>query len=116
MYRYLDGLKALKGVAFMGIDSLSRADALLYDINVLPVLMTVINLASVLVYGRARRWQGIALAFIFLALLYQSPAGLVLYWTSSSLFSLLRNVVSRLVVPRLPNAVRDFASRFAMQA
>ena len=66
-------------------------------VNLLPILMTVINLVSAFVYSgnlqtREKR-QLVVMAFIFLALLYKSPAGLVLYWTLNNVFSLLKNIL-----------------------
>jgi membrane protein insertase Oxa1/YidC/SpoIIIJ len=104
VYRYLSGLQDLTGQAFGPIADLSRADGLLGGANLLPLLMTAINAAAVFSYveDRAKRLQALALAAIFLVLLYGSPAGLVLYWTTNNLFSLLRNLVTRAVLPRLP--------------
>ncbi len=66
-------------------------------INLLPIAMTVINLISAFIYsgklqGREKR-QLVIMAFIFLVLLYRSPAGLVLYWTLNNVFSLIKNII-----------------------
>lgn len=97
VYGFLASHPSLPGVAFGPIGDLGAPDRLLGGVNLLPVLMTVINLASVLVYSddRSRRNQGLALALVFLVLLYDSPSGLVLYWTTNNLFSLARNLVVR---------------------
>jgi membrane protein insertase Oxa1/YidC/SpoIIIJ len=94
VFRFLSGLEELSGTAFGPIADLSRADGLLAGINVLPLLMTAINAASVLTYvkDRSRRVQALALAGLFLVLLYGSASGLVLYWTINNLWSLGRNV------------------------
>jgi membrane protein insertase Oxa1/YidC/SpoIIIJ len=101
VYRFLSGLPELAGAAFGPIADLSRPDGLLGGVNALPLLMTAINVAAVFSYieDRGRRIQALALAAIFLALLYASPAGLVLYWTTNNLWSLARNLLKRSPVP-----------------
>lgn len=97
VFRYLSGLDELVGQAWGPIADLSRPDGLLAGVNLLPLLMTAINAAAVFYYteDRGKRLQAWALAAIFLVLLYQSAAALVLYWTANNLFSLARNVLRR---------------------
>ena len=65
--------------------------------NFLPVLMTAVNLVSAFVYSgkldMKEKRQLVIMAFLFLVLLYKSPAGLVLYWTLNNVFSLLKNIL-----------------------
>ena len=72
-------------------------------VNVLPVLMTVINLASGAIYSKEQsrkdKIQIWTLALIFLVILYNSPSGLVLYWTFNNLFSLIKNIGCLLLLP-----------------
>ena len=69
-------------------------------INILPIAMTIINLISVWIYTRGLglkdKVQPVALAIIFLLLLYNSPSGLVIYWTLNNIFSLFKSVYSKL--------------------
>lgn len=97
VYRYLSGLESLHGQSFGPITDLGQADGLLGGVNVLPFIMTAINAASVFAYvdDRRKRMQALALAAVFLVLLYGSPSGLVLYWTANNAFSWARNVVTR---------------------
>lgn len=82
------------------IKNLSKPDNLLtlfgYSINLLPILMTVINIISAEIYAKGiplkERVQMHSLAFVFLILLYNSPSGLVIYWTLNNCFSLLKNI------------------------
>jgi YidC/Oxa1 family membrane protein insertase len=97
-YSYLSQLPALQGVSFFFINNLGKPDALLPiagGINVLPVLMTLINCAAGALYTRGLdikdKVQIYGMALIFLVLLYNSPAGLVLYWTLNNVFSLVKN-------------------------
>jgi len=117
VFRYLSGLDALAGTSFGPVADLSRPDALLGGVNLLPVLMTAINAGAVFSYvdDRGRRLQALALAAIFLVLLYGSPSGLVLYWTTNNLFSLIRNLVGRRLLSRLPARIMAPLSRLAAQ-
>ena len=102
-YNFLSGLQTLRGVSFGPIADLAAPDAMLtvagITINVLPILMTVINIVSGMIYTRGMplksKIQLYGMALIFLVLLYDSPAGLVFYWTLNNLFSLLKNIVSK---------------------
>ena len=112
-YRYLSGLQALSGMSFGPISDLSRPDGLIslgsMTVNVLPIAMTLLNVASSAVYTRGLAFrdklQTYALAALFLILLYQSPSGLVLYWTCNQVFSLAKNIFTRML--RTPE--RDLA-------
>ena len=106
-YNFLSGLQALRGVSFGPIADLAAPDAMLtvagITVNVLPILMTVINIISGMIYTRGMplksKIQLYGMALIFLVLLYDSPAGLVFYWTLNNLFSLGKNILSKLKRP-----------------
>jgi YidC/Oxa1 family membrane protein insertase len=95
-YSYLSHLEALRGVSFLFINDLGKPDMLAGGINVLPFVMTLINCASGAVYTKGLAFkdkiQLYGMALVFLALLYNSPAGLVLYWTLNNVFSLVKNI------------------------
>lgn len=101
-YNYLSKLEVLKHSSFWIFSNLGEPDHLIsiagQPINILPVLMTVLNLASAFLYSKDLKLkdkiQPVVLALVFLALLYNSPSGLVLYWTFNQCFSLLKNIVS----------------------
>lgn len=97
VYHFLSQPGLLDGISFGRIDDLGTPDGLLAGIHLLPLLMTAINAISVLYYvkDQAKRKQAMALALVFLILLYASPAGLVLYWTMNNLWSLLRNMLAK---------------------
>ena len=103
VYRFLSNLDALVGQSFGLIVDLGGPDALLGGVNLLPILMTLINAAAVFSYmeSRTKRIQALLLALIFLVLLYDSPSGLVLYWTVNNLFSLIRSFAARRGMPSL---------------
>jgi membrane protein insertase Oxa1/YidC/SpoIIIJ len=102
VYRFLSGMESLAGASFGPFTDLSKPDGLLGGINLLPFVMTLVNIGAVFAYveDRGRRAQALMLAALFLVLLYNSPAGLVLYWTTNNLFSLVRNSLQRLLANR----------------
>lgn len=99
-FHFLEKNTALKGASFFFLSDLSRPDALIkfgaLSVNLLPFVMTGFNLLSSLVYGKAllrnEKIQLYGIAGLFLILLYNSPSGLVLYWTMNNVFSLVKNL------------------------
>jgi len=99
-YTYLSNLETLKGSSFYFIRNLGMPDGLLtikgLSINLLPILMTLINCIAGAIYTRnlytKDRVQIYLTAAVFLVLLYNSPSGLVLYWTMNNIFSLIKNI------------------------
>jgi hypothetical protein len=65
--------------------------------------MTAINCVSGAVYSKGHQTrekvQIYGMAAIFLAILYSSPAGLLLYWTMNNILSLVKNVFYKLKHP-----------------
>ena len=100
-YSFLTELKLMQGASIGPISNLSMPDSLIHfggiSINVLPILMTVINIIASLIYSEKSpikdKLKLLAIALVFLILLYNSPAGLVFYWTLNNLFSLIKNIV-----------------------
>lgn len=105
-YHFLSASPSLKGASFAIFSDLGSPDKLIsfslfgkeFFINVLPILMTLINIFSGIVYLKdapiREKIQVYGLAAIFLVILYNSPSGLVLYWILNNLFSLLKNIVN----------------------
>jgi YidC/Oxa1 family membrane protein insertase len=99
-YWFLAHTPSLTGESFLFLRALDKPDGLLniygISVNIMPILMTAINLASTFVYTKdlaARdKIQLFGMAGLFLVLLYNSPSGLVLYWTCNNIFSLGKNV------------------------
>lgn len=106
-YSFLSHLESLKGVSFYFIQDLGKSDALLHigsiSINILPIVMTAINIAAGTIYTKGfafkDKLQLYGMALIFLVLLYPSPAGLVLYWTLNNIFSLIKNIMYKIKKP-----------------
>ena len=108
-YQFLSNLDLLQGTAFGLISDLGSPDRLLtiggLTINLLPIVMTLINFISSAIYLKGfplkNKIQIYGIAVAFLVLLYNSPAGLVFYWTLNNVFSLGKNIVMKLLMPRL---------------
>ena len=104
-YHFLSHFEPLQGVTFLGLPDLSKPDELFviggFAINFMPILMTVINIASALIYtknlSKRDKYQLYGMAALFLVLLYNAASGLVLYWTFNNIFSLGKNIVYDLV-------------------
>ena len=98
-YKMIGHFDALSGVSFGIINDLMMPDSLIkfYNqrINLLPVLMTVINIISGYLYSnnmdRSEKKQLLLISGIFLVLLYNMPSALVLYWTMNNFFGIGKN-------------------------
>jgi len=99
-YSWISSLETLKGAPYLFIKNLSEPDSLLsiggISINVLPVLMTALNVISGILYTKGfplkDKIQVFGISALFLILLYNSPSALVIYWTFNNIFSLFRNI------------------------
>ena len=106
-YQFLSHLNVMNGVSFGPIADLSAPDGLLViggvAINVLPVLMTTVNVISSAIYLKGfplkTKIQLYAMALFFLVFLYESPACLVFYWTLNNVFSLVKTIFYKLKNP-----------------
>ena len=107
-YRLLSGMPSLQGTAFGFISDLGKEDSMFtignFPVNILPILMTLINIASGIIYTKGQplksKVQVYGLAIVFLVLLYHSPSGLVFYWLLNNVFSLVKNAINKLKKPK----------------
>ncbi len=108
-YQFLSHAEILNGVSLGPIKDLGAPDAMFsiggFAINVLPILMTLINVISSAIYLKGfplkTKIQLYAMAGFFLVFLYTSPAGLVFYWTLNNLFSLVKTIFYKLKNPKM---------------
>lgn len=99
-YQLISNYEALNNVSFFVFNDLSKPDGLLsigsWHFNLMPFVMTAINLASAYVYAsslsKKDKIQVYVIAGIFLVVLYSMPVALVLYWTMNNVFSLVKNI------------------------
>lgn len=94
-YVLLSDFAPIKGVSFLLIQDLSLPDGLIGGVNLLPFVMTLVNLLAGIIYTKnlspRETVQIWVVALIFFVILYKSPAALVLYWTFNNIFSLVKN-------------------------
>lgn len=106
-YHILSALPDLQGKSFLFIKDMGKPDAIFsihgFAINILPIAMTLINCISGALYSKGHeireKIQIYGMAALFLIVLYNSPAGLVVYWTMNNLFSLVKNVFYKMKNP-----------------
>lgn len=99
-YHLLSNYIAFNGVETLLFKDLGTPDAMIviagFSINVLPFIMTLINLASAFVYAKKttinESMQPYGMALLFLVVLYNSPSALLFYWTINSLIGLIKNI------------------------
>ena len=102
-YAYLSNYAGFDGVSFLFLSNLAEPDALLkigtISINVLPFVMTAINLWSGYVFAKdgekSEKITIILMALFFLVILYSSPSSLLVYWTCNNIFSLIKNIITK---------------------
>ena len=106
-YYFLTELQMLHGISLGPIEDLGLPDGLIkigtLSINLLPILMTLINIVSSFIYSEKGNVKDkiklVLIALVFLVLLYGSPSGLVFYWTLNNVFSLVKNIVLKFKKP-----------------
>ncbi len=104
-YQVLSSSMALKGTSLGLISDLGAPDGILaigsFTINLLPIIMTLVNVVSSYIYSKdmdnKTKIQLYLTAIVFLVLLYNSPSGLVIYWLCNNVFSLFKNIVTKLL-------------------
>lgn len=107
-YQFLSHLESLTGISLGPIADLSKPDGMLviggFTINLLPVIMTSINIISCSLYLKGfpvkTKVQLYGMALFFLVFLYGSPSGLVFYWTLNNVFSLVKTIFYKLKNPK----------------
>lgn len=107
-YHFLSDLGSLKGVSFLFIKDFGSPDQTFhigsFSVNILPIAMTIINCCSGYIYSKGHpvkeKIQIYAFAAIFLVLLYNSPAGLDVYWTMNNILSLVKNIFYKIKNPK----------------
>lgn len=107
-YNFISHLTVLRGHSFLFIKNFGAPDALFsigsFAINILPIAMTLINCISGIIYSKGHpikeKVQIFVCAAVFLILLYDSPAALVLYWTMNNVLSLVKNIFLKLKNPK----------------
>ena len=82
----------LSDESFWVIDNLAEPDRLLFSLNLLPVLMIAVTTIDAQInFGdnRSAKIRFLVISAVLFVLVYNLPAGLILYWTGANIFSLL---------------------------
>lgn len=105
-YWMLTNLTSLDGVKFLFIKDLSKPDGLLFGCNLLPILMTVINIGTAFAQVSTRRdkIQAVFIAILFFVLLYSANSALLIYWTFNNFIGLCKALYVRFKL-YFPNVV-----------
>lgn len=106
-YSFLSNLPVLQEKSFIFVRNMGQQDALFrignFPINVLPIAMTLINIIAGAIYTKGfkakDKIQIYGMALVFLVILYNSPSGLVIYWTMNNVFSLVKNIFYKIKNP-----------------
>ncbi len=99
VYFMLSSLPHLDKVSFLFLQDLSKPDDLFFGLNIMPVIMTLVNLVSacfVVRLSKPQRKQAIIVALLFFALLYNAPSALLLYWTMNNVFVIVFSLLSKI--------------------
>ena len=95
-YFMLSSFPQLDGVVIPVLGDLSKPDTLLFGrVHLMPFIMTLVNVLALLTvpgFNRKNLTQGLFISLMFLVFLYDSPLGLLIYWTTSNLFSFISNI------------------------
>ena len=86
------GDSVLSGESFWVIDNLAESDRLLFSFNLLPVLMIAVTTIDAQInFGdkRSTKIRFLMISAVLFVLVYNLPAGLILYWTGANIFSML---------------------------
>lgn len=109
-YDVLSQYKGYVGVSWLFLHDLAKPDGLLMGVNVLPFVMTLINVLCAVYYSRTwsvrANGQLLVMAGVFLVLLYNSPSALLVYWTMNNVFSFIKAIILRITGLQQP-PVRD---------
>ncbi len=106
--------KGFEGASFLFIPDLAKPDHILWGINLMPVLMTVVSLLglwiTMITSSNKISWKPVAvLSVVFLVALYSCSAGLVLYWTFNNVFQAIKALIIATITrkKRLPHEAQS---------
>ena len=102
-YYMLKGTPQLHGVSFGFLKDLGSPDSLVKSfghyplvINLMPIIMTCVNLLTVVAtpgFTGKDQIQATGISLLFLVLLYTAPSGLLLYWTLNNIINCCKTVL-----------------------
>ncbi|WGK70345.1 YidC/Oxa1 family membrane protein insertase [Candidatus Haliotispira prima] len=110
-YWMLKGFAGFQEQSFIFIHDLSEPDSLYRGLNILPIIMTMVNLLSSTFFllGRANVEKSeiiqlLSIPLLFLVLLYNQASALVLYWTMNNVFSSIKYYIQnrKIIIKKRP--------------
>lgn len=93
----LESVNDIVGHSWWLIDDLSSPDNLLNGVNLLPLLMTAINIVGAFAmkdFSTRERIQASVIAILFLILLYDAPSALLIYWTFNNFLTIFTALIN----------------------
>lgn len=117
-YCFLDSYSELKNISFFIFKDLSVSDGLLLGINVMPFIMTIVNVAVAYLspnFSKRDYIQAYVIALLFLFILYTASSALLIYWTCNNVVSLVKVLYQRNKL-RLKNILNKFIQRYKNNA
>ena len=101
-FYFFKDLKILQDQGFLFIFDLSSPDRSLYNVNILPVMMTLFSIISIFFlknFSIDTSIRSTGLALLFFLILYQQPSSLLLFWLCNVFFILVFSVCSYFSLP-----------------
>lgn len=120
-YDFISHLEILQGYSFFIFKDFGSPDNTFFignlPINILPIFMTIINCISGALYSKGHdkkeKIQIYVMAAFFLVLLYNSPSGLVIYWTMNNILSLVKNIFAKVKIQKkVINLIKEPITNF----
>ena len=112
MLKHFEGFNGTSTFIFKDLshpDGLFKMEGKL--INIMPFIMTIINLISAIIYNigekKKDKFNLIIFPLLFLILLYKQPVALVFYWTINNILSLIKNIIIKRKLIRIKSFYKD---------
>lgn len=99
VYFMVSSLPDLDNVSFLFISNLAQADGILWGVNLMPIVMTLVSLVNacfIVKLSAPQKKQAVLVALLFLALLYSAPSALLVYWTMNNILILFFGLIANL--------------------
>lgn len=98
VYFMVSSLPDLDSVSFLFISNLAQPDGILWGINLLPIVMTLVSLLNacfIVKLSANQKKQAVFVALVFLVLLYNAPSALLVYWTMNNVLILFFGLLAK---------------------
>jgi len=104
-YLMLSENQDIQGQSFLFLKDLSCEDKLMAGFNLMPLLMTAVNILTLyfLHLSKKENYQAIGVAIFFCVLLYKAPSALLLYWTMNNVIHLIRAIYKKYLKNKVEN-------------